>query len=125
MGTTATLHAIGPNRDESPTAARGAHCSAHCQTCGLRELCLPAGLEGEELAQLDGIVNRKRPLKRGDHVYRAGDPLRSLFAVRTGFLKTSVLHDDGREQVTGFHMTGELLGMISYVDVLRLVRKLI
>ena len=109
MGTTATLHVVSSHRDES--AAPHARFSAHCQTCGLRELCLPAGLNGEELAKLDGIVSRKRPLKRGDHVYRAGDPLRSLFAVRTGFLKTSVLHDDGREQVTGFHMTGELLGM--------------
>jgi CRP/FNR family transcriptional regulator len=111
MGTTATLHALRPTRDESPTGGRCAHHSAHCQTCGLRELCLPAGLEGAELAQLDGIVSRKRPLKRGAHLYRSGDPLRSLFAVRTGFLKSSVLHDDGREQVTGFHMMGELLGL--------------
>jgi len=61
--------------------------------------------------QLEEIVKRKRPLKRGDYLYRAGSPLQSLFAVRTGFLKSSVLHDDGREQVAGFHMMGELLGM--------------
>ena len=110
MGTIADLHAYGSDRGEPGSPAQG-HYSAHCQTCALRELCLPAGLEGAELAQLDAIISRKRPLKRGAFLYRAGDPLRSLFAVRTGFLKSSVLHEDGREQVAGFHMMGDLLGM--------------
>ena len=50
-------------------------------------------------------------MRRGDYLYRAGMPFRSLFAVRSGFLKSHVLHDDGREQVTGFHMMGEFVGM--------------
>ena len=82
-----------------------------CSSCSVHELCLPAGLDQEGLAQLDRIVNRKRPLKRGDYLYRAGSALQSLYAVRTGFLKSCVLHDDGREQVAGFHMMGEMLGM--------------
>ncbi len=82
-----------------------------CSSCSLHELCLPAGLNQGELEQLDKIVNRKRPLKRGDCLYRTGGALQSLYAVRTGFLKTYVLHDDGREQIVGFHMMGELLGM--------------
>ncbi len=82
-----------------------------CSTCSLHELCLPAGLDTQELDQLEAIVKRKRPLKRGDYLYRAGGGLQSLFAVRTGFLKSCVLHDDGREQVAGFHMMGELLGL--------------
>ena len=82
-----------------------------CSSCSLNELCLPAGLDLQEIDRLDTIVNRKRALKRGDYLYRAGSPLQSLFAVRTGFLKSCVLHDDGREQVAGFHMMGELLGM--------------
>jgi len=61
--------------------------------------------------RLDEIVNRKRPLKRGDYLYRAGGTLQSLYAVRTGFFKSCVMHDDGREQVAGFHMAGEMLGM--------------
>jgi CRP/FNR family transcriptional regulator len=115
MGTT-VLHAV-PARAEnswSSTAdacTRDIHSSAMCQTCGLRELCLPAGLSSTEMEQLDGIVNRKRALKRGNYLYRGGSELQSLYAVRTGFLKTCVLHDDGREQVAGFHMMGELLGM--------------
>jgi CRP/FNR family transcriptional regulator len=61
--------------------------------------------------RLDEIVNRKRPVKRGDYLYRAGGALQSLYAVRTGFFKSCVMHDDGREQVAGFHMAGEMLGM--------------
>ncbi|HVS27791.1 MAG TPA: fumarate/nitrate reduction transcriptional regulator Fnr [Burkholderiales bacterium] len=82
-----------------------------CSSCSLRELCLPAGLDQGELERLDKIVNRMRPLKHGDCLYRTGGASRSLYAVRTGFLKSLVLHDDGREQIVGFHMMGELLGM--------------
>ena len=70
---------------------------AACSACSLQELCLPAGLAPNELTQLDAIVNRKRPLKRGDYLYRAGGSLQSLYAVRTGFFKSCVMHDDGRE----------------------------
>lgn len=82
-----------------------------CSTCSLRELCLPAGLEQGELTQLDRLVNRRQPVKRGDYLYRAGAQLHSLYAIRTGFIKSSVLHEDGREQVAGFHMAGDLMGL--------------
>ena len=108
--TNSALHIVKSSGIESPACAPGAR-STHCQTCGLRDLCLPAGLDGNSLTKVDEIIIRKRPLKRGNHLFRAEDPLRSLFAVRTGFLKTSVLHEDGREQVTGFHMMGEMLGL--------------
>ncbi|MBE9610118.1 fumarate/nitrate reduction transcriptional regulator Fnr [Chitinilyticum piscinae] len=82
-----------------------------CSNCSLRELCLPIGLNQDELRQLDTIIAQGRPVKRGEALYRAGEPFRSLYAVRLGFFKASVISEDGREQVTGFHMTGELLGM--------------
>jgi len=84
---------------------------SHCSTCSLHELCLPAGLSSAELAAVDQLVNRRRPLKRGDYLYRSGTALSGLFALRTGFVKTCVLHDDGREQVAGFQMMGDLLGL--------------
>ena len=87
------------------------HLKTACSSCTLRELCLPAGLNEDELNRLDTMVNRKRPIKRGDYLYRSGAPMVSLFAIRSGFLKSCVLHDDGREQVAGFHMMGELVGM--------------
>jgi len=82
-----------------------------CSSCSLHELCLPAGLDQHELEQVDRIVNQRRPIKRGDYLYRAGSELRSLYAVRTGFMKSCVLHDDGREQIAGFHMAGDLMGL--------------
>lgn len=82
-----------------------------CSNCNLRELCLPFGLSIEELERLDDLVSARRRLKRGDHLYRAGDAFDSIFAIRSGFFKTDVLLEDGRDQVTGFQMGGELLGL--------------
>ncbi|TCP14914.1 Crp/Fnr family transcriptional regulator [Crenobacter luteus] len=82
-----------------------------CSNCSLRELCLPLGLNPDEMAQLDAVIRQSRKLKRGDHLFRSGESFKSLFAVRTGFFKTTVASQDGREQVTGFHMSGELMGL--------------
>lgn len=82
-----------------------------CGNCSMRELCLPVGLDQAEIQTLDAAISNRRRLSRGDHLYRTQDPFHALYAVRSGFLKTFVLHEDGREQVTGFQMTGEILGM--------------
>lgn len=86
-------------------------CPTPCSGCGLRELCLPCGLSGAELARLDELVYTRRRVRRGDSLYQAGDAFRSLYAVRSGFFKSTVMLEDGREQVTAFHMPGELLGL--------------
>ena len=82
-----------------------------CSTCNLRELCLPFGLSLEELERLDDLISTRRRIKRGDHLYRVGDSFDAIYAIRSGFFKTDVLLEDGREQVTGFQMGGELLGL--------------
>jgi CRP/FNR family transcriptional regulator, anaerobic regulatory protein len=82
-----------------------------CSTCSLHDLCIPMGVSDEELDALESIINRRRPLHRGDYLYRPGDPMEALYAVRSGSVKTSTLTDDGQEQVTGFHLPGELLGL--------------
>jgi len=82
-----------------------------CASCNLRELCLPVGMSVEQMDRLDAIVATRRSVIRGDALYRAGDPFASLYAVRTGFFKTCVSSEDGRDQVTGFQMGGELLGL--------------
>jgi CRP/FNR family transcriptional regulator len=84
---------------------------AACSTCSLRELCLPAGLDQQELEKVDRMVNRRRPIRRGDYLYCSGAALESLYAIRSGFMKSCVLHEDGREQVAGFHMMGDLMGL--------------
>ena len=82
-----------------------------CSQCNLRELCLPFGLSENDMGRLDNLIGGGRKLKRGQHLYRAGDHFESIFAVKAGFFKTDVLTEDGRDQVTGFQMAGEILGM--------------
>ena len=84
---------------------------AACKECSLRELCLPLGLAEPDLSALDKLIKRRRTLKKGEALYRFGDPLRSLYALRVGTVKTTGLMEDGRVQVTGFYMPGELLGI--------------
>ena len=82
-----------------------------CFSCNLRELCLPVGLEEDEINSIDFLINRWCKTRRGGYLYRAGMDFQSLYIVRSGFFKTYVLDEDGREQVTGFHMPGEMLGL--------------
>ena len=82
-----------------------------CSNCNLRELCLPVGLSDPDLERLDELVAKRRSVTRGDALFRTGDAFQSLYAVRTGFFKTCVSSEDGRDQVTGFQMAGELLGL--------------
>jgi len=82
-----------------------------CSSCNLRELCLPVGMANEQLDRLDELVGQRRAVPRGEPLFRTGDSFQSLYAVRTGFFKTCVASEDGREQVTGFQMAGEVLGL--------------
>ena len=82
-----------------------------CSNCNLRELCMPLGLTNVELEQIDDIVATRRKVKRGDTLFRNGDKFTSLFAIRTGFFKTCIASEDGRDQVTGFQMAGEIIGL--------------
>ena len=83
----------------------------HCSSCNLREVCLPCGLNGPEVAMLGDLVYTRRRVKRGDSLFHAGSDFDSIFAVRSGFFKSSMVLEDGRDQVTGFHMAGEVLGL--------------
>ena len=82
-----------------------------CSQCNLRELCLPFGLDPREVNQLDELVGSRRKIKRQQHLYRSGDPFEAIYAIRAGSFKTDVILEDGRDQVTGFQMTGEVLGL--------------
>jgi CRP/FNR family transcriptional regulator len=83
----------------------------NCQNCTLANLCLPHGMNQEDLKKLDGIVARKPPYHRGDHLFRSGHNSHALFAVRSGALKSYCITEDGDEQVLGFILPGELTGM--------------
>jgi CRP/FNR family transcriptional regulator len=82
-----------------------------CGNCNLRELCLPSGLCDADMQRIEKIVYVRRRIKRGETLFNAGEPFNSVYSIRVGFFKTSVIDNDGREQVMGFFMGGELLGM--------------
>ena len=87
-----------------------------CSNCNLRELCMPIGLNHDELNRIDDLVATRRHVKRGDTLFRSGDKFSSLYAIRTGFFKTCVATEDGRDQVTGFQMAGEVIGLDGIVS---------
>ena len=82
-----------------------------CAVCSLKELCLPRGLDGEDFALLDSLVERRGPFHESDHLFRVGDRFQALYAVRAGSYKSYTLDSEGREHVLGFHLPGELLGL--------------
>jgi CRP/FNR family transcriptional regulator, anaerobic regulatory protein len=87
-----------------------------CSNCNLRELCMPMGLNPEQLEKIDTMVAVRRKIKRGSSLFRNGEKFTSLYAIRTGFFKTCVGTDDGRDQVTGFQMAGEIIGLDGIVS---------
>ncbi len=82
-----------------------------CSSCNLRELCLPVSMSPEQMDRVEAMVASRRTVARGDALFRTGDAFTSLYAIRTGFFKTCISSEDGRDQVTGFQMAGELLGL--------------
>jgi CRP/FNR family transcriptional regulator len=82
-----------------------------CSECRHRPSCLTGGLPEQDLARVEKIVYVRRRVKRGERLFIAGDEFRSIYAVSSGVFKTSIVDDAGREQVTGFSVGGELLGM--------------
>jgi len=111
-----TVAQIGPPRgmgfSGQPASSTGTpEREVTCAKCKLRETCLSGDVPAEDLERVENIVYARRRIRRGEALFSAGDPFRSLYAIRTGFFKTSLVDRQGREQVTGFFMSGELLGM--------------
>lgn len=103
------------NRAAGAVASNGAMpaggCTIRCENCAMRGLCLPTELDRDELAQLDAIVLRRRKIRCGGAIYRTGERFRSLVAVRAGFFKTARVTPNGSEQIGGFYLPGDLMGL--------------
>ncbi len=82
-----------------------------CSSCHLRDLCLPCGMSGSDMDRLDTLKFARRKVKAGQTLYREGDRFQFIYAVRAGTLKSSLMLQDGREQVSGFYIAGELVGL--------------
>lgn len=83
----------------------------NCHDCAIKQHCLPYSLNETEVSRLEGIIKRHRPLQKREHLFRAGEVMQQIFALRSGSLKTYRLSEDGTEQITGFHLPGELIGL--------------
>lgn len=82
-----------------------------CSTCAFSSACLAAGYGKPELSELHYLVEHVGLFQRGEHVFRTGDPFRAIYAVRQGTVKTVVVNRDGHEQVLGFYLPGEVIGL--------------
>ena len=82
-----------------------------CSACSMHELCLPMGLDEGDMNRLDQIIGRRRRIPKEGTLYRVGDSFTNLYAIRLGHFKTFQINQDGNQQITGFQMAGELLGM--------------
>lgn len=82
----------------------------YCPACPVLALCLPANLTAEDLSAFSRQIDSRRSLREGESLFRAGDPFQALYAINAGSVKTSILPEDGREQVAGYYMQGEIVG---------------
>lgn len=93
------------NRINTPESAN------KCSTCVLGQFCLPVGLSPDDINKIDTLVTDRVRLKKGESLYRQGEPLSAVYGIKFGTLKTEYALADGREQITGFHLPGEMLGL--------------
>ena len=96
---------------DSSSAAAIPPLKTQCSNCNLRDLCLPCGMKPSDVDGLDGLKFNRAKVKAGEALYHEGQPFRNIYAVRMGTFKSSLTLADGREQVSGFQMAGELMGL--------------
>jgi CRP/FNR family transcriptional regulator len=104
----AALHVL---KNFAPTISARPRAATNCSTCAMHALCMPQGLTQPETDRMEALISTSRTVRSGESLYRANDSFQSIYAVRAGSFKTIVMHRDGREQVTGFSLAGDVLGL--------------
>lgn len=100
-----------PNQSNALHICANPQHKVSCNDCSLNPICLPLAVEKHQLEKLDELIQRRRPLRKGEHVYLASDPFHAIYAIRSGSIKTYSISEEGEEQVTGFYLPGEIIGM--------------
>ncbi|PIE40233.1 MAG: Crp/Fnr family transcriptional regulator [Gammaproteobacteria bacterium] len=95
-----------------PSSTKGA-VNSSCNLCSLGHLCLPIAVNQAEIGKLDSIIKQGKVVDRGDHIFHEHGAFKSCFAVRSGSIKTYTVTEEGEEQVTGFYLPGEIIGLDS------------
>lgn len=104
---------MNDNNSATEGKLRSLH-QSHCSTCSLSSLCLPVSLNMTEIERLDNIIEKSRPLKKGEHLFHQGEEFSSVYAVRAGTIKSYTITNEGEEQITGFYFPGELVGLSGF-----------
>jgi CRP/FNR family transcriptional regulator len=112
-----TRHRRGAFSDGTPLAAARVidvstrERKTECAQCSVREQCLPVGLAQDALRAFDTVVTSRRHVRKGDAIFHAGTPFVALYAIRLGSCKSVILTEDGRWQIVGYHMLGDIVGL--------------
>ena len=85
-------------------------CAISCQNCSISQLCIPYSLNETDLDRLDNIIERKKPKQKGQLIFKADQEMKSLYAIRSGTIKSYTITEQGDEQITAFHLAGDLIG---------------
>ncbi len=109
------LDILASETTENPHVCQHDH-KVSCSNCRLGTLCLPIAVGSDEIDQIDNIINRTRPLDKGHHIFNQGDSFKSIYAVRSGAIKTYSVSSSGKEQINGFYLPGEIFGMDGISD---------
>lgn len=104
MHTTIAIHSVS---DSIPPVSA----AVHCARCGMLKFCLPTNLKPEDVQRLDRIIIHRRRIERGTNLYRMNDAFSRIYAIRFGYFKTYQVNPRGEQQISGFQMPGELLGL--------------
>jgi CRP/FNR family transcriptional regulator len=102
------IAAVSPARSALRDVSRS---QTSCSSCNAKNKCLPADLDADAMRELEAVAKARIRLRKGETLYRAGGPFAALYAIRSGSLKTVLLAEDGRDQVAGYHMPGEIVGL--------------
>src|SRR5687768_16816309 len=97
--------------EKTSATAEPANVPVDCKDCGAYQLCMSLWLKTGDSSLLERVVKKKQVFKRGEVLYRMGQPVEHMYVIRGGSVKTSVSTEDGQVQVMGFHAAGELLGL--------------
>jgi CRP/FNR family transcriptional regulator len=98
-------------KNAAPATSARARTVTNCSACAMHALCMPQGLTQAETDRMEALISTSRTIRSGESLYRTNDSFQSIYAVRAGSFKTIVMHRDGREQVTGFSLAGDMLGL--------------
>jgi CRP/FNR family transcriptional regulator, anaerobic regulatory protein len=116
MQTAVQSPAAVPVRFVRTAQAAAVEPNTSCSRCHLKDLCVPGGLDSADVKQLDTLRFARRRVKEGQPLYHEGERFQFLYAVRSGTFKSFITSTDGREQVTAFHMAGEMMGLDGLAD---------